>query len=205
MHQNALHFILKVYTYSDSTSMSPQNNESDCSWSSCSSSTSSYPPAAWTSLPIRRSGNPRHSRSSELPSSFLLKFFYISKIISLFQNYSPLCCLISLLTTCSIFYTQFYPLPTPQKLSLPLVRLLILPPQKVRCFFQKLLQNVQCRSNPIQNPPSRHLNWACFINASRRHLHPCTQLKRKPCNLHAILMGRRHTKLVDTLTSRTLG
>ncbi len=41
MHQSALHFIHKVYTYSDSTSMSPQNNESDRSWSSCSSSTSS--------------------------------------------------------------------------------------------------------------------------------------------------------------------
>jgi hypothetical protein len=76
---------------------------------------------------------------------------------------------------------------------------------EVRYFFQTLLQNVQCRSNPIQNPPSRHLNWACFINASRRHLDPCTQLKRKPCNLHAIMMGRHHTKLVDTLTSRTLG
>ncbi len=37
---NALHFIQKVYTYSDSTSVSPQNNKSDRSWSSCSSSTS---------------------------------------------------------------------------------------------------------------------------------------------------------------------
>ncbi len=40
MHQSALHFIHKVYTYFDSTSMSPQNNESNRSWSSCSSSTS---------------------------------------------------------------------------------------------------------------------------------------------------------------------
>ncbi len=40
MHQSTLHFIHKVYTYFDSTSMSPQNNESDRSWSSCSSTSS---------------------------------------------------------------------------------------------------------------------------------------------------------------------
>jgi len=93
-----------------------------------------YPPAAWTWLPIRRNENLRHSRSFELSSSFLLKFFYISKIISLFQNYSPLCCLIYLLPLCSSSSTLFYSLYCPQKLSLLSFRLLILPPQRVRCF-----------------------------------------------------------------------
>ncbi len=41
MHQTALHFIHKVYTYSDSTSMSLQKHESDRFWSSDFSSTSS--------------------------------------------------------------------------------------------------------------------------------------------------------------------
>jgi hypothetical protein len=52
--------------------------------------------------------------------------------------------------------------------------------------------------------PSCHLNWTYLINAGRRHLHPCTQLKRRPCNLHAILMGRRHTTLIDAIIPRTL-
>jgi hypothetical protein len=49
--KTALHFIHKVYTYSDSTSMSLQKHESDHFWSSDISSTSSillYPPIAWT-------------------------------------------------------------------------------------------------------------------------------------------------------------
>ncbi len=139
-----------------------------------------------------------------LPRSSLLKFFCLQNYLSLLPNYRLLWCLIYLLTICSIFYTPFYPLPCP-KLSLSLQQTSDPSSSEVRCFFQKHLQNVQCRSNPIQDPPFLHLNLACFINASRRHLHPCTQLKKKPCNLHATLMGRRHTKSVDTLLSRTLG
>jgi len=138
-----------------------------------------------------------------LQRSSLLKFFF-QNCLSLLPNYHLLWCLIHLL----IFFVLSLTLRSILYIAQNCLSLQQTPDpssSEVCCFFQTLFQNFQCRSNPIQNPPSRHLNWACFINASRRHLHPCTQLKRKPCNLHVILMGRRHTKLVDTLTSRTLG
>jgi hypothetical protein len=45
-----------------------------------------YPSAAWTQLPIRRSGNPRHSRSSELQGASLLKFFYLQNYLTLLKT-----------------------------------------------------------------------------------------------------------------------
>ncbi len=110
VHQRkCFHLIHKSYTCSESTGMSFNTKQQVLA-----PSLVLYSSAAWTQLPIRRSGNPRHSWSSELPSSSLFKFFYISKIISLFQNYSPLCCLIYLLIICSPPYTLFYPLYCPQ-------------------------------------------------------------------------------------------
>jgi hypothetical protein len=108
-----------------------------------------------------------------LQRSSLLKFFFFQNCLFLLPNYRLLWCLIYLLTICSISYTPFYSLHCP-KLSPSLQQTPDPSSSEVRYFFQTLFQNVQCRSKPIQNPPSRHLNWACFINASRRHLHPCT-------------------------------
>ncbi len=83
----------------------------------------------------------------------------ISRILSLSSQLPPP--RLSDLPRYHLFYLLHSVLSStlPKKLSPSLsFRLLILHPQKVRCSFQKLLQNVQCRSNPIQNPPSLHLN-----------------------------------------------
>jgi len=90
---NALHFIQKVYTYSDSTSMSPQNNKSDRSWSSCSFSTSSillqlelsYLSDAAEDQNIAKAPSYRVLLSS-------LSFCLSPKILSLPQNYCSLLC-----------------------------------------------------------------------------------------------------------------
>ncbi len=69
----------------------------------------------------------------------LLELHLLSYLRSIFS----ICCLSSTLS--------------PKNLSSP-SQTSDLSSQKVRCFFQKLLQNVQFRSNPIQDLPSCHLN-----------------------------------------------
>ncbi len=189
-HQNAcISFIICTCFESSNRFLQHKNDNSNRSGSSCPSPTSSTLLQHEPSYLSDVVENPRHSRSYELQSSSLLKSFYLSPKSSRSLRTQPTqLSEIYLFYLSPILYCLFYLLPRPQKLSSP-QQTSDLSPQKVRCFFQKLLQNVQFRSNPIQDPPSCHLNWTYFINAGRRHLHPCTQLKRKPCNLHAILMG----------------
>ncbi len=204
-HQNAcISFTICTRFESSSRFLQHKNDNSDRSGSSCPSPTSYTFLQHEPSYLSNAAENLRHSRSSELQSSSLPKSFYLSPKSSRSPRTQPTqLSEIYLLYILPILYYLLYLLPCPQKLSSPL-QTSDLSSQKVRCFFQKLLQNVQFRSDPIQDLSSCHLNWTYFINAGRRHLHPCTQLKRKPCNLHAILMGRRHTKSVDAIILRTL-
>jgi hypothetical protein len=87
-----------------------------------------YSFAAWTQLTIRRSGNPRHSRSSELQSSSLLEFFCPQNYLYPLPKLPP-SPMSDLPTLCSFLYLLFYSLHCP-KLSLLPFRLLILPPQR---------------------------------------------------------------------------
>ncbi len=122
--------------------------------------------------------NPRHSRNSHATEHFPSLVLLFLKIISL--SYHSAFPAVSHLYPLFVFYLQLYVLSPPlypKNLLLSLSQTCGISSQKVRYFFKKLLQNVQYRSNSIQDLSSCHLNWIYLINAGRRHLHPCTQLK----------------------------
>ncbi len=78
-HQNAC-ISFTICTRSESSSKFLQhkkNDNFDCSWSSCPSPTSSTLLQHKPSYLSDAAKNPRHSRSSKLQSSFLLKSFYL--------------------------------------------------------------------------------------------------------------------------------
>ncbi len=91
-----------------------------------------YSFAAWTRLTIRRSGNPRHSRSSELQSSSLLEFFCPQNYLSPLPKLPP-SLMSDLPTLCSFLFSS---LP---KIVPPSVQTSDPSSSEVRCFFQKLL------------------------------------------------------------------
>jgi len=143
MHQTALHFIHKVYTYSDSTSMSLRKHESDRFWSSDLSSTSSillqlelsYLTDAAEDQNIAKA--PSYKVLSSFPSAFLPKIFPHTTAPSIVRPLSFCYPFSSLLCQASFSPTVFWSSSS-----------------DLRCFIQKFLQISQPRSNPIPSPPS---------------------------------------------------
>jgi len=143
MHQIALHFIHKVYTYFDSTSMSLQKHESDRFWSSDFSSTSSI------LLQLELSYLTDAAEDQNLAKKLLATEFSPLFLLSFSQNLSPHYC--SLYCPTSIFCYLFSSLLCQTSFS-PTV--FWSSSSNLRCFIQKFLQISQRHSNPIPSPPS---------------------------------------------------
>jgi hypothetical protein len=141
--KTALHFIHKVYTYSDSTSMSLQKHESDRFWSSDFSSTSSI------LLQLELSYLTNAAEDQNLAKKLLATEFSLLFLLSFSQNLSPHYCFLYCPT--SIFFFPSSSLLYQASFS-PTV--FWSSSSDLRCFIQKFLQISQRRSNPIPSPPS---------------------------------------------------
>ncbi len=117
------------------------------------------------------------------PPSSKLSPLYISspKLPDLFSSYLP-----------SIFYTAQNLLP---KRSSDLFF------SDLRCFFQKLPQNLPCHPDPI------HLSPTCHLPSSIQAAIPIPMhsSKEEPCKSMQSIMERRHTDLLDTIEPKSLG